>query len=203
MRDLRFAREHYECASSDIEPKTKDYLMKQLMNVLALLCIATVMTAGCSTTFEPAATSDSAASASPAAERPVATVRKQPAAPAEVSASNSDFDRLQGTWIGKEIGADSDSTASLVIAGHDLEYRGSNPNDWYKGTFTLREGTNPRQCVFAVKDCASPDYVGKTSNAIYRLENGTLMIAGNEPGNPDVPSGFETPGARRFEFRAK
>ena len=72
MRDLRFAREHYERASSDIEPKTKDYLMKQLMNVLALLCIATVMTAGCSTTFEPAATSDSAASASPAAERPVA-----------------------------------------------------------------------------------------------------------------------------------
>jgi hypothetical protein len=36
---------------------------------------------------------------------------------------------------------------------------------------------------------------------IYQFANGTLNIAGNEPGNPDAPSTFESQGARRFTFK--
>ena len=119
------------------------------------------------------------------------------------AAPKSDLEALQGKWTGKDLGGEGDNTALLVISRNNLEFRGSNPDDWYKGTFTLREGTSPKQCVFAVRDCASPDYIGKTSLAIYKLENGTLTIAGNEPGNPEPPESFEATTARRFEFKLK
>jgi hypothetical protein len=41
-------------------------------------------------------------------------------------------------------------------------------------------------------------YIGKTACAIYRVEGGTLTLTGNEPGNPEMPSGFDAPGARHF-----
>ena len=39
--------------------------------------------------------------------------------------------------------------------------------------------------------------------AIYRIESDTLTIAGNEPGNPNAPDGFDAPGAARLEFKRK
>ena len=89
-----------------------------------------------------------------------------------------------------------------VCSGKNLEFHGSDPNDWYKGTFSLREDANPKRCIFRVTECAAPDYVGKTSYAIYSIENGTLKIAGNEPGKPDAPSGFDDTGARRLVFKS-
>ena len=77
------------------------------------------------------------------------------------------------------------------------------PNEWYKGTFTLRENMTPRQLLGTVTECAAPQYVGKTSYAIYRLENGALTLTAKEPGNPEPPSGFESNDARRFIFKEK
>jgi hypothetical protein len=39
--------------------------------------------------------------------------------------------------------------------------------------------------------------------AIYRLENGTLTITGNEPGNPAVPTAFDAPDSACLELRKK
>jgi hypothetical protein len=39
--------------------------------------------------------------------------------------------------------------------------------------------------------------------AIYRLENGTLTITGNEPGNPAVPTTFDAPDSACLELRKK
>ena len=114
----------------------------------------------------------------------------------------SDSATLQGTWKGQEAGANTEGPA-LVISGNALEFRGENPNEWYKATFTLREDTDPKQLVATITECPFPKYVGKTSQAIYRIENGTLTIAGNEPGNPAVPAGFDAPGARVIVFKAK
>src|SRR5690349_17935506 len=107
---------------------------------------------------------------------------------------NSDSAVLQGTWKGNEIRSNAKGSASLVLSGANLEFRGADTNEWYKATFTLREDTNPKQLVAVITECPAPQYVGKTANAIYRVENGTLTITGNEPGNPVMPATFDAPG---------
>jgi uncharacterized protein (TIGR03067 family) len=78
----------------------------------------------------------------------------------------------------------------MVFQGTNLEFHGANPMEWYKGTFTLREDTRPKQLVALVTDCPAPPYIGKTSYAIYQIQNGTFTLTGNEPGNPKAPNGF-------------
>jgi uncharacterized protein (TIGR03067 family) len=81
-----------------------------------------------------------------------------------------------------------------------IEFHAADGREWYKGTFTMNENTNPKQIIFTVADCPAPKYIGKVGNAIYRLENGLLIIAGNEPGNPAMPKGFDDPDSRHLEF---
>jgi uncharacterized protein (TIGR03067 family) len=108
---------------------------------------------------------------------------------------------LQGTWKGQQADADAGDSPSIVFTGTNLEFRAST-NEWYKATFTLHEDTNPRQLVVVITDCPFSQFVGKSANAIYRIENGTLTIAGNAPGNPAVPAAFDMPGARQLTFKA-
>jgi len=114
---------------------------------------------------------------------------------------NSDSVALQGTWKGQEAQVNSKGSSSLVLAGANLEFHGADTNEWYKATFTLREDTNPKQLVAVITECPAPQYVGKTANAIYRVEDGTLTITGNEPGNPAMPATFDAPGARRIVLK--
>jgi len=88
-----------------------------------------------------------------------------------------------------------------LVAGKSLEFRGGNTNEWYKGTFLLREDTNPRRVIATITECPLPKYIGKTSYGIYRIEGETLTIAGNEPGRPEAPSSFDAPGPRQFVLR--
>ena len=115
----------------------------------------------------------------------------------------SDAAALQGTWTGKELSADSDDPCRLVVSGQNFEFHGPDANEWYKGTFTLREGSDPKVMVAAITECPVENYIGKTDFAIYRLENGTLTLTAREPGNPDVPAGFDPPETRRFVFKLK
>ena len=113
----------------------------------------------------------------------------------------SDSATLQGTWQGTEIGGKTEGACYIAFSGNNVDYRGADTNDWCKGTFTLREDTDPKQIVCVTTACSYPPDIGQTIHAIYRIEAGTLKVTGNAPGNPDVPSGFEAPGARQFEFR--
>jgi uncharacterized protein (TIGR03067 family) len=113
----------------------------------------------------------------------------------------SDSVVLEGKWSGEEMGRSADGTASLLVEGSTLKFHGADTNEWYKGTFTLREDTNPKQLVTMITDCPAPHYVGKAANAIYKIEAGTLTLTGNEPGNPEVPPSFDTPGSRKFVLK--
>jgi uncharacterized protein (TIGR03067 family) len=119
------------------------------------------------------------------------------------SRHKSDLATLQGTWQGKEIGSKTEGVCSIVVSGNNVEFRGADTNEWYKATFSLREDTDPKQIVCSTTACSHPPYVGKTAYAIYRLEAGTLRLTVNEPGSPDVPSGFDAPHARQFELTKK
>jgi uncharacterized protein (TIGR03067 family) len=112
----------------------------------------------------------------------------------------SDAAKLQGTWNGREIGVTAEAPRKLVFSGKQFDYRGTHPDDWGKGTFTLREDTQPKQLVVTLTECGPVQYVGKTSCMIYKIEDGTLTAAASEPGNP-APSSFDSPRCRRMVFR--
>jgi uncharacterized protein (TIGR03067 family) len=163
--------------------------------ILLFACLSFLAAAGCSTTQQPA--SISAAPPATAQATDSNTTRSKP------KALLSDSAALQGTWTGKELSADSDDACRLVVSGEKFEFHGPDPNEWYKGTFTLREDSNPKVLVAAITECPVEKYNGKTDYAIYRLENGTLTLTAYEPGNPEVPAGFDAPETRRFVFKLK
>ncbi len=114
---------------------------------------------------------------------------------------NSDATALQGTWNGREIGASPETPRQLMISGQHIEYHGANPDDWGKGTYTLREDTQPKQLLIVLTECGSPKYIGKTACVIYKIEGNTLTAAANEPGDPAAPSSFDASGARQMVFQ--
>ena len=68
----------------------------------------------------------------------------------------SDSATLQGTWQGHEIGAGTEDSGTLVISENHLEFRSGNANEWYKGTYSLREDVNPKQLVISITECCVP-----------------------------------------------
>ena len=136
-----------------------------MKSVLLSLCVAFVLSTGCSTPHK------------------------------------SESESLQGTWIGREAGRNTEGTCSLVVTGNTIEFKGPAGNEWYKGTFVLHQHPEPKQVIAQIMECSIPEYVGRSSKAIYRLEGSELTLTGNEPGNPEVPAGFEAPGSRTFLLR--
>jgi len=117
------------------------------------------------------------------------------------SLRHSDSTGLQGTWKGQEIGSNAGDSRYFIFSGNRIEFQGANNDDWCRGTFTLRPETNPPQIVGTITECHDAQYIGKTARAIYRLDGDTLTVTGYEPGNPDVPSAFDAPGARHFVLK--
>jgi uncharacterized protein (TIGR03067 family) len=152
--------------------------MKNL--ILVPLSIAALFASGCST---------------PSESHPASAASKSPAPPKTNSTA------FEGLWNGHEVTPGREGPASLTISGQTLEFHGADANDWLKGTFTTREDTNPKQFLCVVTECAAPEYVGRNCYAIYKLENGTLTAAGNEPGASGFPSAFDAPGSRQFVFK--
>lgn len=115
-------------------------------------------------------------------------------------ATKPDSVTLQGSWSGSEVGVTAPGSPTLVLTGTTVEFHDADTNVWYKATFTLREDTNPKQLEAVVTDCPFPNYVGKTSHGIYKIEDGKLTFAANEPGNAAVPASFDAKGTRAFVF---
>jgi uncharacterized protein (TIGR03067 family) len=115
--------------------------------------------------------------------------------------SKSDTTRMQGSWKGEVLGAEPKASCYFRIAGNRFEFNDSTTNVWYRGNFTLREKTTPRQFVATITSSSFTQYVGKTSMAIYKLDHGSLMISGSEPGDPNPPVAFDSPGAMSIEFK--
>ncbi len=129
---------------------------------------------------------------------------KADSAPADSSTpAKSATTAFEGFWNGQDVTPGQSEAVTLKVSGHALEYRGADTNDWLEGTFTLKEDTAPRQFIGIITNCASPDDIGKKCLAIYKLENGTLTITGNAPGDPNFPAAFDAPGARQFVFKIK
>jgi uncharacterized protein (TIGR03067 family) len=148
--------------------------------ILIALSIAAIFVSGCST--------HSASSS--------AAVAPENSAPPKATST-----AFEGAWKGREVTPGREGPASISISGQTLEFHGADADDWLKGTFTVREDTNPKRWVGTVTECAAPEYVGKKCYAIYKIEDGTLTIAGNQPGDSIIPSAFDAPGSRQFVLK--
>jgi uncharacterized protein (TIGR03067 family) len=106
------------------------------------------------------------------------------------STPKRDLSRMQGTWVGHEIGGEK-GECRMTIEGDTIKFQGAQPQEWYVGTLTLNPKAEPKQVKLLIQACAYPKYVNQTANAIYRLEGKSLTLAHNEPGNEAVPKAFE------------
>jgi hypothetical protein len=97
---------------------------------------------------------------------------------------------LQGHWEGEGAGG----KCSITIAGNSLHY--SNSAGWYKTTFTLPAGTDPQQLHATIKECSPPsnDALGTVVFAIFKIEDGTLLLAVGMPDKP--PKTFDDDSSR-------
>ena len=107
----------------------------------------------------------------------------------------SDIEKLQGTWVGQELGREGKVT--IVLSGNTIEFQGAHPQERYKGTMTLYEDRSPKQADFTITECSFPAYIGKISKTIYTLEGSTFTFAGSEPGTETRPSSFDASGVNR------
>ena len=113
----------------------------------------------------------------------------------------SDLTAFQGKWKGRVLDGNPDHTGFFVVAGNHFDFHTADSNVWYKGTFSLREDTTPKQYIAVISECPFPQYVGKTGMAIYQVKDGVILLTGNEPGNPAVPASFDAPDAARIELK--
>ena len=98
---------------------------------------------------------------------------------------------LQGKWEGIEKGREAQGKCALAIAGKNIDFKGADGGEWYKGTLAVNATTEPKQLDGMIAECPFPDFVGKTTRGIYKLEGDTLTLVGRQPGEPDAPKSFE------------
>src|SRR4051812_39953499 len=117
-------------------------------------------------------------------------------------AAKSDETAMQGTWKGRSVRDNPEHQITFVISGKSFDFHDeTETNNWYKGTFTLKEDASPRQFIAKITDCPFPQYVGKTSMSIYKIENATLTITANEPGKQEIPGDFDSAESACIELK--
>lgn len=91
---------------------------------------------------------------------------------------------LQGTWEGVHVGQESAGKVTVTFAGNSLHFQGVKADQRYDATFTLQEGTRPRQFRATITGSEIADAIGKVIPAVFKIENGTLSLAGLEDDAP-------------------
>jgi hypothetical protein len=100
------------------------------------------------------------------------------------------LERLQGSWEGVLVGHEKEGKISITITGNALHFQGLKPSEWYKTIFTLPVGTYPQQLHATIKDSPEPDDIGVEVFAIFKIEDGTLTLAGIQGSDIKKPDVF-------------
>lgn len=118
------------------------------------------------------------------------------------STSQRELSKIQGTWIGHEVGGPP-GECRVTVTGEVLKFQGARQGEWYTARFVPNPKPRPNQAEVVIQECAFQQYNGKIAKGIYRLEGRDLTIAANEPGDESRPTSFEraaTSRARVFVF---
>ena len=117
------------------------------------------------------------------------------------TAEGPELKRLQGTWVGKEIGKEDEGNVTLTVNEDRIEFEGWSPREWYKGKIELDQVSKPKRLMGKIEECPVKEFIGKISHGIYELEKDSLSIAATAPGSGTEPQGFDDKGCRRFELK--
>ena len=98
---------------------------------------------------------------------------------------------LDGTWVGTA--GDGYGQWTFIIAEGKVEVKGPD-SKYYAGTVKLNMKTNPKQVDFKISKCSLPEYEGKTSLGIYKLEGKKVTLVASEPGSVSRPYYLESGG---------
>jgi uncharacterized protein (TIGR03067 family) len=99
--------------------------------------------------------------------------------------------KLQGTWQAYDYSAQTKTWLMRFDGRHFRAQAGE--DDWYEGRIEIREGDGPAQIDFAIEECRC-SYKGMTSEAIYRWDGDSLVVAAPRPGAPRPPRFVEMSG---------
>jgi RNA polymerase sigma factor (sigma-70 family) len=91
---------------------------------------------------------------------------------------------IQGRWKGSNT-AHPGEECTLNISGNKIEYRGTGPNDWLRGTYVLNENANPKQIDVTILEPAR-----SFIHCIYQADGGGITIAAAGHGSPVRPVDF-------------
>jgi uncharacterized protein (TIGR03067 family) len=116
------------------------------------------------------------------------------------SPTAAELRRLQGTWEGVDTGSAGNM---ITFTGNSLHFQEGNTNQWHKATFTLPAGTSPQQLRATITGFAPTNrfdaaHIGKVVTALFKIEEGTLTVAG-EP--LDGSKAFEGPATFHYKLR--
>jgi uncharacterized protein (TIGR03067 family) len=109
---------------------------------------------------------------------------------AQAAASAEGDAALQGAWVGTEVGG-PEGECRLTVTGNSMKFQGARAEEGYEAKLTLKLDTTPKRAAVLIEKCPAPQYVNKTANFIYKVEQKTLTLAGSEPGSEKVPTSFE------------
>jgi len=103
-------------------------------------------------------------------------------------------------------GAEADGKITITITGDSLHFhRGT--NFWFETTIAVPAGSVPQRLRATIKDAADKDSIGKVVIATFKIQDGTLTLAGNqeEEGAKEPPKTFPsaTNDARLFRYDLK
>jgi RNA polymerase sigma factor (sigma-70 family) len=104
--------------------------------------------------------------------------------PAAAPADSASVQGLQGRWKGSNT-AHPGKTCTVTISGDKIEYRGTEPNDWLRGTFVLNDLVNPQQLDINVLEPANNFVL-----CILQTNGDNITIAAGEHGIRRRPNGF-------------
>lgn len=112
---------------------------------------------------------------------------------------------LQGTWEGVMVGHEKDGNITITIAGNSLHFH-RDTKFWFKTTFALPTGPDPKQLHATIKDSApgQGNIVGEVVIALYKIEDGKLTLAVLGGDDEETPKSFkaaEEKGLARYELR--
>ena len=110
---------------------------------------------------------------------PGAAVRVE-ATTATTQLATAEVQHLQGTWEGVLVGQESAGKITITFSGNSLHFQGLRADQWYDATFTLPEGTRPRQLRATITGSAMVKDIGTVIGAIFKIEKRTLSLAGLE-----------------------
>ena len=107
---------------------------------------------------------------------------------------DADLEPLQGHWEGDGAGG----RCHIDVTGNTLRYRAG--TNWWKTTFILPAGTEPRQLHARIEGSSPPtNGIGTVVFAIFKIENDTLTLAEID-GADQPPESFDA-AASRYTLR--